>query len=92
MVGKLNPAVEYFFVTPSHHRVHHASNVKYLDSNMGMVLIIWDRFFGTFVEEDENEPVKYGLTQNIESYHPLKVVFLNGIIFGKTSKRYLGSY
>jgi hypothetical protein len=75
IVGKLHPAIEYIFVTPSHHRVHHASNVKYLDSNMGMVLIIWDKIFGTFVEEDENEPVKYGLTQNVESYHPLKVVF-----------------
>ena len=75
IVGKLHPVFEYFFVTPSHHRVHHASNVKYLDSNMGMVLIIWDRIFGTFVEEDENEPVRYGLTQNVESYHPFKVVF-----------------
>jgi sterol desaturase/sphingolipid hydroxylase (fatty acid hydroxylase superfamily) len=75
IVGKLHPVFEYIFVTPSHHRVHHASNVKYLDSNMGMVLIIWDRIFGTFVEEDENEPVRYGLTQNVESYHPFKVVF-----------------
>ena len=75
IVGKLHPAFEYIFVTPSHHRVHHASNIKYLDSNMGMVLIIWDRIFGTFVEEDENEPIKYGLTQNIESNHPLKIVF-----------------
>lgn len=75
IVGKLHPMFEFIFVTPSHHRVHHASNVKYLDSNMGMVLIIWDRIFGTFVEEDENEPVRYGLTHNVESYHPLKVVF-----------------
>ncbi len=75
IVGKVHPAFEYIFVTPSHHRVHHASNIKYLDSNMGMVLIIWDRIFGTFVEEDENEPIKYGLTQNIESNHPLKIVF-----------------
>lgn len=75
IVGKLHPMLEFIFVTPSHHRVHHASNVKYLDSNMGMVLIIWDRIFGTFVEEDEKEPVRYGLTHNVESYHPLKVVF-----------------
>lgn len=75
VVGKLHPIFEYIFVTPSHHRVHHASNTKYLDSNMGMVLIIWDRIFGTFVEEDENEPVKFGLTQNVESFHPFKVVF-----------------
>jgi len=67
--------LEYFMSTPSHHRVHHGSNVKYLDKNMGMVLIIWDKLFGTFVKEDENEPVVYGLTENINTYHPLKLVF-----------------
>ena len=40
--------LEYFLVTPSHHRVHHGSNPKYLDKNMGMFLIIWDKLFGTF--------------------------------------------
>ena len=49
------------FVTPAHHRVHHASNIPYLDKNMGMVLIIWDRIFGTFQDENLPEPVKYGL-------------------------------
>jgi sterol desaturase/sphingolipid hydroxylase (fatty acid hydroxylase superfamily) len=73
-VGKLG-FLEYFLSTPSHHRVHHASNVKYLDKNMGMVFIIWDRLFGTFVEEDDNEQVIYGLTENIKTYHPLKMVF-----------------
>ncbi len=67
--------LEYFMSTPSHHRVHHGSNVKYLDKNMGMVLIIWDKLFGTFVKEDENEPVVYGLTENINTYHPIKLVF-----------------
>lgn len=75
LVKKMPAWFEYIFVTPSHHRVHHASNVKYLDSNMGMVLIIWDRLFGTFVEEDEHEPVVFGLTKNLNSYHPIKVVF-----------------
>ncbi len=73
-VGKLG-IVEWVLSTPSHHRVHHASNVKYLDKNMGMVLIIWDRMFGTFMKEDENEKVIYGLTENIKTYHPIKVVF-----------------
>lgn len=73
-IGKLG-FLEYFLVTPSHHRVHHASNVKYLDKNMGMLLIIWDKMFGTFEAEDEGEPVKYGLTKNIETQHPLKMVF-----------------
>lgn len=73
-VGKLG-FLEWFLSTPSHHRVHHASNVRYLDKNMGMVLIIWDRLFGTFEAEDKNEPVIYGLTENIKTYHPLKLVF-----------------
>lgn len=75
LVGKLHPAFEYIFVTPSHHRVHHASNSIYLDTNMGMVLIIWDRIFGTFQEELEDEKVVYGLTTNVNTYHPIKVVF-----------------
>ncbi len=73
-VGKLG-FLEYFMVTPSHHRVHHASNVRYLDKNMGMVLIIWDKLFGTFQEEEERDPVKYGLTTNINTYNPGKMVF-----------------
>lgn len=73
-VGKLG-LLEYVIVTPSHHRVHHGSNVKYLDKNMGMFLIIWDKLFGTFQAEDANEPVKYGLTTNIKTYNPLTMVF-----------------
>jgi sterol desaturase/sphingolipid hydroxylase (fatty acid hydroxylase superfamily) len=67
--------LEWFMSTPSHHRVHHASNISYLDKNMGMVFIVWDRLFGTFVEESSEEVVKYGLTENIRTYHPLKMVF-----------------
>ena len=67
--------LEYFLSTPSHHRVHHASNTKYLDKNMGMVLIIWDKLFGTFAEEDEKEKVVFGLTENIKTVHPIKIVF-----------------
>lgn len=71
--------LESFLVTPSHHRVHHASNIKYLDKNMGMVLIIWDKLFGTFQKEEdetEYEKIKYGLTTNLEKpHHPVKVVF-----------------
>lgn len=71
-VGKLG-FLEHLFVTPSHHRVHHASNVAYLDKNMGQVLIIWDKLFGTFAKETE-KPV-YGLTKNIHSYHLVHVIF-----------------
>ncbi len=73
-VGKLG-WLEYILVTPSHHRVHHGSNPKYLDKNMGMLLIIWDRMFGTFQEELEKEPVRYGLTTNLKSQHPAHIVF-----------------
>ncbi|GAB4142523.1 MAG: sterol desaturase family protein [Bacteroidia bacterium] len=71
-VGKLG-FFEKIMATPSHHRVHHGSNVKYLDKNMGMFLIFWDKLFGTFQEEDE--PVVYGLTKNINSHHPKDVIF-----------------
>jgi sterol desaturase/sphingolipid hydroxylase (fatty acid hydroxylase superfamily) len=67
--------IEWFMSTPSHHRVHHASNVKYLDKNMGMVFIIWDRLFGTFEAEDKNDAVIYGLTENIKTYNPVHMVF-----------------
>jgi alkylglycerol monooxygenase len=65
VIGKLG-ILEKVFVTPSHHRVHHACNEQYLDKNYGDVLIIWDKLFGTFVEEDE-EPV-YGLTTQLRTY------------------------
>ncbi|HTF04521.1 MAG TPA: sterol desaturase family protein [Bacteroidia bacterium] len=74
-VKKLGP-LEWFLSTPSHHRVHHASNVRYLDKNLGMVFIFWDRMFGTFEAEDDAEPIKYGLTKNLEKpYHPVKTIF-----------------
>jgi sterol desaturase/sphingolipid hydroxylase (fatty acid hydroxylase superfamily) len=65
----------YIFVTPSQHRVHHASNIPYLDKNMGMVFIIWDRLFGTFREENLPEPIKYGLTHQPENMGPANVLF-----------------
>lgn len=70
--------LEYILVTPSHHRVHHASNAKYLDKNMGMFLIIWDKMFGTFqkeLNENEYETIHYGLTKNIENPNAFTVVF-----------------
>ena len=74
-VKKLPGIIEYIFVTPSHHRVHHGSNIKYLDKNMGMFLIIWDRMFGTFQKELEEEPVEYGLVTNPESRGPVNIIF-----------------
>ncbi len=64
--------LEYFLNTPSHHRVHHASNEKYLDKNFGMVLIIWDKLFGTFQAEEEKPT--YGLTKPIHTNNPIKIL------------------
>ncbi len=63
--------MEKVFNTPSHHRVHHGSNRDYLDRNHGSILILWDRLFGTFEEEDEE--VVYGLTANIDSHNPARI-------------------
>lgn len=74
-IKKLPRWIEYMLVTPSHHRVHHASNIPYLDKNMGMVLIIWDRIFGTFAEERDDEPPVYGITSPLaEPHHPVKMI------------------
>lgn len=67
-IGRLGP-LEWVFNTPSHHRVHHGANPKYIDKNHGGTLIIWDRLFGTFVPEQE-EPT-YGLTKPLRSWNPL---------------------
>jgi sterol desaturase/sphingolipid hydroxylase (fatty acid hydroxylase superfamily) len=72
-VGKLPRPIELVFNTPSHHRVHHASDVKYLDKNHAGILIIWDRLFGTFQEEEERPT--YGLTKNIHTYNPFRIAF-----------------
>ena len=75
-INKMPRWFETFFVSPSHHRVHHASNIRYLDKNMGMCLIIWDKIFGTFQEEVETDPIRYGLTKPIENdKNPVEVIF-----------------
>ncbi|MDD0966795.1 MULTISPECIES: sterol desaturase family protein [Pseudomonas] len=62
---------EWCFVTPSNHRAHHAQNALYMDRNYGGVFIIWDRLFGSFQEEDDNEPVIFGVTTPLASWNPL---------------------
>lgn len=73
LIVKFPTLVEWFFNTPSHHRVHHGSNVKYLDKNHGGILIIWDRIFGTFQLEEERP--NYGLVHNLTSYNPFVIAF-----------------
>jgi sterol desaturase/sphingolipid hydroxylase (fatty acid hydroxylase superfamily) len=72
-VHKLPAPVEFIFNTPAHHRVHHGSDLKYLDKNHAGILIIWDRLFGSF-QPEEDRPV-YGLTKNIESNNPALIAF-----------------
>ena len=60
-----------WFCSPSNHRVHHAVNDRYLDSNYGGILIVWDRLFGSFVEEDDAEPCVYGTRAPLRSWNPL---------------------
>ncbi len=74
-IGRLG-WLEYLLVTPSHHRVHHASNPRYLDKNLGMFLILWDKLFGTFEPEDKNyQPIRYGLTKDLEQQGPVNIIF-----------------
>jgi len=77
-VGKMGKVIEFIFNTPSHHRVHHGTNPKYLDKNHAGIFIIWDRIFGTFQEEEEAP--EYGITSGLESYNPL---YINTHYFGE---------
>ena len=69
-VGKLG-WFDRWFCSPSNHRVHHAVNDSYLDKNYGGILIVWDRLFGTFVEEDDAEPCVYGTRSPLRSWNPV---------------------
>lgn len=86
-IKRLPKPIEFIFNTPSHHRVHHGSNLKYLDKNHGGTLIIWDRMFGTFEAEDDNEPVIYGITTNINTYNPFKIATHEFKMIGKDMKK-----
>jgi sterol desaturase/sphingolipid hydroxylase (fatty acid hydroxylase superfamily) len=72
-VDRMWRPIEFVFNTPSHHRVHHASDPDYLDKNFAGILIIWDRIFGTYVEETHRPT--YGLTKNVESYNPFTLQY-----------------
>ena len=74
-IGKMPRWFEAVMNTPSHHRVHHGRNPRYLDCNYAGVLIIWDKMFGTFVPEQAAEKVDYGLVHNLGTFNPLRVAF-----------------
>jgi sterol desaturase/sphingolipid hydroxylase (fatty acid hydroxylase superfamily) len=69
LIGRLGP-LEAVLMTPSHHRVHHAQNERYIDKNYGGMLIAWDRLFGTFEPESEDEPVVFGVRRPLASWNP----------------------
>ena len=71
-IGKLG-WLEYMIVTPSQHRVHHAINKVYMDKNMSPVFCIWDRMFGTFQEELDEEPCVYGVTRQVNTWNPIRI-------------------
>lgn len=79
-IGKLGP-LEWIMNTPSHHRVHHASNIQYCDRNYAGTFIIWDRLFGTFEGEVE-EPV-FGIRHQLDTYNPVKATFHEWIGLGR---------
>ena len=73
-IGKLG-WIEYILITPSQHRVHHAINKEYIDKNLGQIFSIWDRLFGTFQEELDAVPPKYGVLKPVKTYNPLWINF-----------------
>lgn len=87
LIKRMPAWFECIFNTPSHHRVHHASNIRYLDQNHAGILIIWDRMFGTFAaERDEEKPI-YGITKNIHTYNLFKIASHEFIDIWKDVKR-----
>lgn len=82
--------LEYIFVLPAHHRVHHGSNPLYIDKNYANFLIIWDKLFGTF--QDETENVEYGLVRNINSFNPVVIACHEWLAIGRDLVRKPGRW
>jgi sterol desaturase/sphingolipid hydroxylase (fatty acid hydroxylase superfamily) len=74
-IGRLPRWFEAVMNTPSHHRVHHATNPRYLDANYAGAFIVWDRIFGTFVPEVEDEPIRYGIVRQLGTFNLLWSAF-----------------
>ena len=85
LINKLPAPIEFIFNTPSHHRVHHGSNLAYLDKNHAGVLIIWDRLFGTF-QAELHRPT-YGLTSNLNTHNPVRIAFHEWASIGQDIRR-----
>jgi sterol desaturase/sphingolipid hydroxylase (fatty acid hydroxylase superfamily) len=83
VVRRLPWGLEYWLNTPSHHRVHHGTNARYLDRNYGGVFITWDRLFGTFEAERDDEPARYGIIKNLATFNPLWVAVHEWVGIGR---------
>jgi sterol desaturase/sphingolipid hydroxylase (fatty acid hydroxylase superfamily) len=81
-VPKLGP-LELVLNTPSHHRVHHATNPEYIDKNYGGVLIVFDRLFGTFAAERDGVAIRYGLVEPLHSYNPVWIAIHAWVALGR---------
>src|SRR5262249_58796240 len=90
-VRRLPKWIEAVFNTPSHHRVHHARNPRYLDANYAGTLIIWDRLFGSFIAEDPTDPPTYGLIHEIGTFNPVKIALHEWASIGKDLWRTSGA-
>lgn len=75
-IGKLG-VLEYLIITPSQHRVHHAINPPYIDKNLGQIFSVWDRIFGTYQEELDQEPPQYGVLKAVQTWNPIRINFLH---------------
>jgi sterol desaturase/sphingolipid hydroxylase (fatty acid hydroxylase superfamily) len=89
-IGKLG-WIEKVFNTPSIHRVHHARNPKYIDRNYAGVLVIWDRLFGTYVEEDDAVPCDFGIVGQLHSHNPITLTFHEWIAMLRDAARARGA-
>lgn len=81
-IPRLGP-LEWVFNTPTHHKVHHASNPEYLDCNYGGVLIVFDRLFGTFRDLRDDLPPRYGLTTPLTSHNPVRIALHEWLHLGR---------
>jgi sterol desaturase/sphingolipid hydroxylase (fatty acid hydroxylase superfamily) len=82
-IGRLPRWIEWLMNTPSHHRVHHATNPRYLDRNYAGVFIVWDRLFRSFTPEEDTEPARYGITRQLGSFNLFWAAFHEWIAIGR---------
>jgi sterol desaturase/sphingolipid hydroxylase (fatty acid hydroxylase superfamily) len=86
-VDRLPRPIEAVMNTPSHHRVHHATNARYLDANYAGVFIVWDRMFGTFVAETKEDAPRYGIIGQIASFNPVRIALHGWVSLGQDLAR-----